>query len=154
MTGIICSVTSAGLAWRTAFWADVSGPHEEMTMKHLSFATSALLLMAGAFSAAAPSKASAFPLHPSAATPDSAVVEVLCKYGTPNCINRYPGPGLPSVGGVKIPDSGWVDPDCKYYGNCNTGSPGSWGDPSLARKGGGTSPATGGIMRRFGGKRL
>ena len=44
----------------------------------------------------------------------------LCKYGTPNCINKNPGPKLPTVGGVKIPDSGWVDPDCKYYGNCDS----------------------------------
>ena len=44
----------------------------------------------------------------------------LCKYGTPHCINKFPGPQLPSVGGAKIPDSGWVDPDCKYYGNCNS----------------------------------
>jgi len=45
----------------------------------------------------------------------------LCKYGTPNCVNPNPGrPPLPTVGGVKIPDSNWVDPDCKYYGNCNS----------------------------------
>jgi hypothetical protein len=44
----------------------------------------------------------------------------LCKYGTPHCINKNPGPKLPTVGGVKIPDSGWVDPDCKYYGNCDS----------------------------------
>jgi hypothetical protein len=42
----------------------------------------------------------------------------LCKYGTPHCINKNPDPRLPTVGGVKIPDSGWVDPDCQYYGNC------------------------------------
>ena len=49
---------------------------------------------------------------------DTAVA--LCKYGTPHCINKNPGPKLPTVGGVKIPDSGWVDPDCQYYGNCNS----------------------------------
>jgi hypothetical protein len=42
----------------------------------------------------------------------------LCKYGTPHCVNPNPGPKLLTVGGVKIPESGWVDPDCKYYGNC------------------------------------
>jgi hypothetical protein len=39
----------------------------------------------------------------------------LCKYGTPHCINKFPAPALPTTGGVKLPDSGWVDPDCKYY---------------------------------------
>ncbi|MEA2907203.1 MAG: hypothetical protein QOI12_4590 [Alphaproteobacteria bacterium] len=41
----------------------------------------------------------------------------LCKYGTPHCVDPHK-PKLPEVGGAKIPDSGWVDPDCKYYGNC------------------------------------
>jgi hypothetical protein len=44
----------------------------------------------------------------------------LCKYGSPHCVNPRPGPKLPTVGGAKIPGSGWVDPDCKYYGNCNS----------------------------------
>jgi hypothetical protein len=38
----------------------------------------------------------------------------LCKYGTPHCVD--PHRPLPEV---KVPDdNGWVDPDCKYYGNC------------------------------------
>jgi hypothetical protein len=57
----------------------------------------------------------------------------LCKYGTPHCVNPH-RPQLPTVGGAKLPDSGWQDPDCKYYGNCNTGEPGQWGDPSITRK--------------------
>jgi hypothetical protein len=57
----------------------------------------------------------------------------LCKYGTPHCVNPH-RPQLPTVGGAKWPDSGWQDPDCKYYGNCNTGDPGQWGDPSISRK--------------------
>ena len=44
----------------------------------------------------------------------------LCKYGGPNCVNPNPGPKLPGVNNIKIPDSGWVDPDCKYYGNCQS----------------------------------
>jgi hypothetical protein len=37
-----------------------------------------------------------------------------CKYGTPHCVD--PHRPLPEV---KVPDdNGWVDPDCKYYGNC------------------------------------
>jgi hypothetical protein len=43
----------------------------------------------------------------------------LCKYGTPHCIDLH-RPSLPSVGGEKIPGSGWVDPDCNYYGNCDS----------------------------------
>lgn len=39
----------------------------------------------------------------------------LCKYGTPHCVNPNPGQKLPPVGGAKLPDDGWVDPDCKYY---------------------------------------
>lgn len=42
----------------------------------------------------------------------------LCKYGTPHCVNPNPRPPLPAVGGVQIPDSGWQDPDCKYYHAC------------------------------------
>lgn len=44
----------------------------------------------------------------------------LCKYGGPNCVNPNPGPKVPGVKNIKIPDSGWVDPDCKYYGNCQS----------------------------------
>jgi hypothetical protein len=43
----------------------------------------------------------------------------LCKYGTPHCIDLH-RPNLPSVGGEKLPGSGWVDPDCGYYGNCDS----------------------------------
>ena len=77
------------------------------------------------------SQASAFPAVTLAAQPDSAVVQVLCKYGTPHCIDKHT-PYLPEVGGAQFPDSGWEDPDCKYYGNCNPG-PDNWGDPA-ARK--------------------
>jgi hypothetical protein len=57
----------------------------------------------------------------------------LCKYGTPHCVNPNPRPEPPKVGGAEIPPSGWEDPDCKYFGNCNPG-PDNWGDPA-ARKG-------------------
>jgi hypothetical protein len=43
----------------------------------------------------------------------------LCKYGTPHCADPH-RPTLPSVGGVQFPGSGWVDPDCNHYGNCNS----------------------------------
>src|SRR5262245_31230609 len=39
----------------------------------------------------------------------------LCKYGTPHCINKNPGPALPTVNNTRLPDSNWVDPDCKFY---------------------------------------
>jgi hypothetical protein len=57
----------------------------------------------------------------------------LCKYGTPHCVNPNPRPEPPKVGGAEWPDSGWEDPDCKLFGNCNPG-PDNWGDPA-ARKG-------------------
>ena len=41
----------------------------------------------------------------------------LCKYGTPHCVNPHPVK-MPTVNTTQFPDSGWVDPDCKYYGNC------------------------------------
>jgi hypothetical protein len=50
---------------------------------------------------------------------DAAPVMALCKYGTPHCANPDPGPKPPKVNTTTIPDDGWVDPDCKYYGNCN-----------------------------------
>lgn len=43
----------------------------------------------------------------------------LCKYGSPNCVNPH-RPDPPKVGGETMPGSGWVDTDCKYYGNCNS----------------------------------
>ncbi|MFN0191650.1 MAG: hypothetical protein ACKVP5_06690 [Aestuariivirga sp.] len=42
----------------------------------------------------------------------------LCKYGTPHCINKNPGPKTPKVNTTTLPDSGWEDPDCAHYGNC------------------------------------
>jgi hypothetical protein len=57
----------------------------------------------------------------------------LCKYGTPHCAKDPNPPQFPKIGGAQIPPSGWEDPDCKYYGNCNPG-PNNWGDPA-ARKG-------------------
>jgi hypothetical protein len=46
----------------------------------------------------------------------------LCKYGTPHCVNPYPGPQPPAINGVQIPPSDWHDPECGFYGNCNTTS--------------------------------
>ncbi len=43
----------------------------------------------------------------------------LCKYGSKNCINKYPGPKAPTVPNTRLPDSNWEDPDCKHYGNCH-----------------------------------
>ncbi len=64
--------------------------------------------------AAALTLAGAVAIFAASADPASA----LCKYGGPNCVNPRPGVEGPKVNDTKIPDSGWVDADCKYYGNC------------------------------------
>jgi hypothetical protein len=110
-------------------------------MKRLSFAATALLLTAGALSIGSPNQASALSLHPLVGSPEKAIVNVLCKYGTRDCVNPDPGPKPPKVGGAQWPDSGWEDPDCKYFRSCGTGAPGAWGDPSISRQGSsGTQP--------------
>jgi hypothetical protein len=119
-------------------------------MKQASFAVSAFLLIAGSFAGGCDS-ASAFPSHAFAAVPQSYVVMVLCKYGTPHCVNPNPRPEAPKIGGEQVPPNGWQDPDCKSYGNCNTGGPGSWGDPSVAGKGPlGTQPGRYGTTTHIG----
>jgi hypothetical protein len=102
-------------------------------MKRSMVAASALLFVAGALLA---STAYALPAYPVAAPPASGIERIPCKYGTEHCA-KNPRPSLPKVdgvGGTPIPPSGWVDPDCKSFGNCNVGNPGQWGDPSIARK--------------------
>ena len=47
----------------------------------------------------------------------------LCKYGTPHCVNPNPGPKLPQVNTTRLPDGPPGNEDCKYYGNCDDGSP-------------------------------
>ncbi len=47
----------------------------------------------------------------------------ICKYGTPHCIDPNPGPKLPKINTNRLPDSPPGDDDCKYYGNCDDGSP-------------------------------
>ena len=103
-------------------------------MKHILLASAALLL-AGVFTTGASIPASGSPMHPLAAAHGTTIVNVLCRYGSPNCVNPNPGPKAPTVNNTRLPDSGWTDPDCKHYGNCNTGTPGSWGDPAAARTG-------------------
>ncbi len=44
----------------------------------------------------------------------------LCRYGSPNCVNPRPNFDYKVPDKIKIPDLGWVDPDCKYYGNCQS----------------------------------
>jgi hypothetical protein len=105
----------------------------EEEMKQVSLAASALLF-ASVFTTG-PVPASAGPMHAVTYAPHSAIVTVLCRYGSPNCVNPNPGPKGPKVNTTRLPDSGWTDPDCKHYGNCNTGRPGSWGDPAAARAG-------------------
>jgi hypothetical protein len=87
---------------------------------------SGLLIAAGIFAVVGSNTASAITVHAIARLPDGGAVNVLCKYGTPHCVNPSPGPKAPKVGYKKIPDSGWDDPDCKYYGNCGFGSADCW----------------------------
>ena len=47
----------------------------------------------------------------------------ICKYGTPHCANPHPGPKLPEVNTNRLPDSPPGNEDCKYYGNCDDGTP-------------------------------
>lgn len=98
-------------------------------MKKLSraplFAALALIGAAGAFSGTS--------VHPAMA---------LCKYGTPHCVNPNPGPKPPSVGGAQLPDSGWEDPDCKYYNSCG------FADPPRTAPSGAGMPFTGQIQTK------
>ena len=112
-------------------------------MKYLSFAASAFLLTSSALTLGPAVSASASPMSPIAAAPHHAIVPVLCRYGSPHCVNPHPGPKPPKVGGAKLPDSNWEDPDCKYYGSCGTGNPGNWGDPSHFVGHGSSMPQTG-----------
>ena len=44
----------------------------------------------------------------------------MCKYGSGQCINPHPNFDYVVSDDITIPDDNWVDPDCGYYGNCNT----------------------------------
>ena len=49
----------------------------------------------------------------------------LCKgVGAGRCIERDPmDKWKVKVNDTRLPDSNWVDPDCKYYGNCQSPFP-------------------------------
>ena len=120
----------------TAFGGEVNQDRPKRRSRHVAPAPSMFLFIAGALLARGAQQAAALPIAPFAVSAPSAIVKVMCKYGTPHCVNPNPGPGRPKAGGAEFPNGGWTDPDCKYYGNCNTGtSPQNWGDPSIARKG-------------------
>ena len=44
----------------------------------------------------------------------------LCKYGSPNCVNPRPNFDFQVEETVTLDSvsDGWVDQDCRYYGNC------------------------------------
>jgi hypothetical protein len=42
-----------------------------------------------------------------------------CKYGGPHCITKAQF-GPPGVNTNKLPGTGWQDPDCAQFGNCNS----------------------------------
>jgi hypothetical protein len=67
----------------------------------------------------------------------------ICKYGSPHCVNPHPGPKAPTVNTNRLPDGPPGNDDCKYYGNCDDGSPegtGPDGNPN-GGLGNGGSPA-------------
>ena len=121
---------------------------KQLAAKLLAFAASGMLMIAGGFVGGGVRPAAALPVGSFARAVPGAIVKVMCKYGTPHCVNPNPGPGRPKVGGAKFPDNGWTGSDCKYYGNCNTGtSPQNWGDPTISRKGPTGTHGHSGVMR-------
>jgi hypothetical protein len=84
-----------------------------------------------------------------AATPALA----LCKYGTPHCINVHPGQRVAAPSFNTLPDGPPGNEDCKYYGNCDDGSPegtGPDGGPNGGLGEGGSPALTGGQIGHFG----
>ena len=72
-----------------------------------------LVMLAQAAGYSSSNHASAMTLGPIVAPAASdGIVMVLCKYGTPHCVNPDPGPKAPKVNTNTLPDDGWVDPDC------------------------------------------
>lgn len=47
----------------------------------------------------------------------------LCKIGSPHCPNPQVGPKAPTVNSNRLPDGPPGNDDCKYYQNCDDGSP-------------------------------
>jgi hypothetical protein len=43
----------------------------------------------------------------------------LCKYGGPHCVNPNPNFDYQMPELIYLPEDSWIDPDCKYYGNCH-----------------------------------
>lgn len=120
---------------------------KQLAAKLLAFAASAMLMMTGGFAGGGVRPAAAMPVGSFARTLPGAIVRVTCRYGSPHCVNPNPGPGRPTIGGAKFPDNGWTDGDCKYYGNCNTGtSPQNWGDPTISRRGPSGTRGHSGVM--------
>ena len=118
-----------------------------LTARLLALAASGMLMMSGGFVAGGARPAAAMPVGSFARTLPDPTIKVMCKYGSPHCVNPNPGPGRPTIGGAKFPDNGWTDGDCKYYGNCNTGtSPQNWGDPTISRRGPSGTRGHSGVM--------
>ena len=121
---------------------------KQLAAKPLAFVASGMLMITGGFVGGGVRPAAALPIGSFARAFPGASVKVMCKYGTSNCVNPNPGPSRPKVGGAKFPDNGWTGSDCKYYGNCNTGtSPQNWGDPTISRKGPARTHGHSGAMR-------
>jgi hypothetical protein len=46
--------------------------------------------------------------------------QALCNYNGPHCITNDPSIGPKKPGNPGLPGTGWVDPDCLKFGNCNS----------------------------------
>ena len=92
-----------------------------------------LVMLAQAAGYSSINHASAMTLGPfMAPAAQDGIVMVLCKYGTPHCVNPDPGPKAPKVNTNTLPDDGWVDPDCAYYsGLCDFPNEDWFGFPQL-----------------------
>ena len=92
-----------------------------------------LVMLAQAARYSSINNASAMTLGPiMAPAAQDGIVMVLCKYGTPHCVNPDPGPKAPKVNTNTLPDDGWVDPDCAYYsGLCDFPNEDWFGFPQL-----------------------
>ena len=47
----------------------------------------------------------------------------MCRYGTPHCVNPNPGPKVPKANTALLPDQPPGNEDCKYFNDCDNGSP-------------------------------
>lgn len=76
---------------------------------------------------------------------DAKPAVAMCKYGSGDCINPRPNFDYQVPDLIQIPEDNWVDPDCEYYGNCNTNM--QTGDAGDDPRFDTTLPISGGLFR-------